>query len=521
MWLINKMKRRVFFLVASLLIVVTSLLLAAIFQLYQDAETVQKSIFTSEVLSAGTEIVTKIDQVLKGDSIVIVSEVKEPVDSTHTVLFQKHAKKFILDASRVQPVGVIYSTINYMKNNIVWTTYDTVYFDTTQYKTIVPYPTPWETDIAAFIASQNAQRGKKGFNIDLIEMDNNTIRLLNKDFLYRIIKESLVAQNINAEFEFALYNFYTTQFVVPPKEQMVDKILQSEFIFSLKPSDRFLAPHYIMLYFPTERLILFQRNSFISTLIIVFVCIILLLFVLILFMLYRQKKIADIKNDFINNMTHEFKTPISTITLACEALLDEQMLLKKANREAYVSIVSDENERLKLMVNNILQLAQLRKGQLKLFLEPCDMHELIIHICESFSLLIKSNHGELKEYLYAEHHTVLADKMHIQNVITNLIDNGIKYSNENPKIAIRTENDKKNLLINVTDNGIGMAKKNIKHIFQDFYRVSTGNIHNQKGQGLGLSYVKKIIELHGGSVSVVSEQEKGTTFCISLPIKQV
>jgi len=125
------MKRRVFFLVASLLIVVTSLLLAAIFQLYQDAETVQKSIFTSEVLSAGTEIVTKIDQVLKGDSIVIVSEVKEPVDSTHTLLFQKHAKKFILDASRVQPVGVIYSTINYMKNNIVWTTYDTVYFDTT------------------------------------------------------------------------------------------------------------------------------------------------------------------------------------------------------------------------------------------------------------------------------------------------------------------------------------------------------------------------------------------------------
>jgi len=513
------MKKRVIFSITAILIVITSLLMVTIFQLYKDAETVQKSIFTSEVLTAGTEIINKIDHILKGDTLPIVSPVKDPVDSTQSILFQKHAKKFILDASRLQPIGVIHSTINYMRNNVVITTNDTVYFDTTRYQTIIPYPMPWETDIAAFIASQNAKRGKKGFDINLIEMDSNTIRLLNKEFLYRIIKQSLVAQNINADFEFALYNAYTTQFVVPPSESMTEKILQSEFIFSLKPSEKFLAPHYLMLYFPTERLILFQRNSFITTLIAVFFSIIMFIFIFMLFILYRQKKIADIKNDFINNMTHEFKTPLSTITLACEALSDELMIAKKSNRDAYVSIVADENERLKLMVNNILQLAQLKKGQLNMQLELCNMHELISHICDSFSLLIKSNHGELREYLYAEHHTLMVDKMHIQNVIINIIENGIKYSKENPKIAIRTENDKKNLLISISDNGIGMTKKNIKYIFNDFYRVPTGNIHDQKGQGLGLVYVKKIVDLHDGSISVASELEKGTTFCIALPLK--
>jgi len=510
----------VIFSIAAILIVITSLLMVTIFQLYKDAETVQKSIFTSEVLTAGNEIINKIDHVLKGDTLPMVSIVKNPVDSTQNILFQKHAKKFIFDASRLQPIGVIRSTINYMRNNVVITTNDTVYFDTTRYQTVIPYPMPWETDIAAFIAAQNAKRGKKGFNINLIEMDSSTIRLLNKDFLYRIIKQALVAQNINADFEFALYNAYTTEFVVPPSESMIEKILQSEFIFSLKPSDRFIAPHYLMLYFPTQRLIFFQRNSFITTMIIAFVSIIMLIFIFMLFTLYRQKKIADIKNDFINNMTHEFKTPLSTITLACEALSDEHMTSKKSSRDTYTSIIADENERIKLMVNNILQLAQLKKGQLNLHLEICDIHELITKICDSFSLLIKSEHGEIQEYLYAEHHTLAVDKMHIQNVVINLIENGIKYSKNHPKIAIKTENDKKNLLISISDSGIGMNKKSIKYIFNDFYRVPTGNIHNQKGQGLGLAYVKKIIELHGGSISVASELDKGTTFCIALPLKK-
>ena len=515
------MKKRVVFSVAAILIVVTSLLLVTIFQLYKEAETETRRIFTTEVLSAGTEIVTKIDQVLKGDTLFIVSSVNFPVDSTQSVLFQKHAKKFILDASRMQPIGVIHSTMTYMRNSFVSTSYDTAYFDTTRYKSIIPYPMPWETDIAAFIANQNSKRGKKGFDIDFIEMDSNTVRLLNKDFLYRIIKGALIDQNISADFEFALYNAYTTQFVVPPSEHITEKILQSDFIFSLKPSEKFLAPHYLILHFPAERLIFLQRNSVITALIVAFVSIIMLIFIFMLIMLDRQKKIADIKNDFINNMTHEFKTPISTISLACEALSGEHVNENKKNRDAYISIIMDENERLKLMVNNILQLAQLKRGQLNIYTETCNIHELISHICDSFSLLIKSNHGELKHYLYAEHFTLSVDTMHIQNVIINLIENAIKYTKVDPQIAIKTENDKKNLLISVSDNGIGMTNKHIKHIFNDFYRVPTGNIHNQKGQGLGLVYVKKIVELHDGYISVVSEPDRGTTFCIALPLKQV
>jgi signal transduction histidine kinase len=513
------MKRRFFFWVAAILIVVTSLLMAAIFQLYKDAETVQRNIFSREVADAMTEVINKIDYILKEDTVIIKVVPKTNTDTVQTALFQKHAKKFILDASRLQPIGIIHSTITYMRNNVVSTAYDTAYFDTTRYKTVIPYPMPWETDLAAFIANQDAQRGKKGLDIELIEMDSNTIRLLNKDFLYRIIKESLLDINITADFEFALYNEFTTKFVVPPKEEMIEKMFQSEFVYTLKPSERFWSRHFLILHFPTERLILFQRNSFITTLIVVLVSIIMLVFIFMMNMLYRQKKISDIKNDFINNITHEFKTPLSTITLACEALTAERMSSNKKMRDAYVSIVSDENERLKIMVSNILQLAQLKKGQLKLHLEPCDIHELIIKICDSFSLLIKTNRGELREYLYAENHTLTIDKMHIQNVIINLIENGIKYSHGEPKIAIKTENDKKNLLISISDKGIGISKKGLKHIFDEFYRVSTGNIHNQKGQGLGLVYVKKILDLHGGSISVVSESEKGSTFCIALPLK--
>jgi len=513
------MKKRVIFSVATLLIVVTSLLLLTIFQLYKDAETVKRNIFALEVFNAGTDIINKIDQVLKGDTLFTLPTAVESIDSTKAILFQKHAKKFIFDASRLQPIGVIYSTIKYMRNDLTLTKNDTVYFDTTRYKSIIPYPMPWETDIAAFIEEQNSKKGKKGFDIDLIEMDSNTVKLLNKEFLYRIIKESLLAQNISADFEFALYNFYTTEFVVPPSNpNLTEKMLHSQFIFTLKPSEKFLT-HLIMLHFPSERLILLQRNSFITTLIIALVGIILLLFIFILSILYRQKKIADIKNDFINNITHEFKTPLSTITLACEALSDELMTSKKENRNSCISIIFDENERLKLMVNNILQLAQLKKGQLNLYLELCNMHELITRICDSFSLLIKSSHGELKQYFYAEHYHLMIDKMHIQNVIANLIENGIKYSKEKPEIALKTENDKKNLLISISDNGIGMNKKNLKNIFQEFYRVTTGNIHNQKGQGLGLVYVKKIIELHGGTISVISEPDKGSTFCVALPLK--
>ena len=509
------MKRFVIISIGVILVVSSFFLILSIFQLYKDAEKVQKSIFTREVLSSGTDVINKIDALLKGDTIPNATVV-ENVDTLTNIVFQKQGKRFLLDPAMVTPIGVIRTTISYMKNDVILTHNDTTFFDTTYSKTFIPNQYPVDNAIV----SNSIPKASKSDDVNLIEMDTNTVSLLNKEYLNRIIKESLLNQNIDADFDFALYNSYTTQFVVAPSKVDPATILNSEFIFNLKPSESFIAPHYIIIYFKDQRRILFQRMGDISSLILIFIAIIAFLNIYTLFHLYRLKKISDIKNDFINNMTHEFKTPISTISLACEALADPDIASGSELRDSYISIINDENNRLKKMVNNILELAQLKKGQLKIYEENIDIHKLINSICLDFSLQIGSKKGKISQYLYAKNPIIFADASHMQNVIVNLIENGIKYAQGLPDIVIRTESDKRYLYIKVVDNGIGIAKKNHKRIFQDFYRVSSGNIHDTKGHGLGLVYVKKIIELHGGTIVVNSEIQKGSEFVISIPLKR-
>lgn len=515
------MKRFVIISIGVILVVSSFFLVLTIFQLYKDAEKVQKSIFTREVLSAGTDVVNKIDALLKGDTLpaALVVEnldsLKKNIDTLNNIVFQKQGKRFLLDPAMVTPIGVIKTTITYMKNDVVLTHNDTIFFDTTYSKAFSPNQYPIDDEM-----NKTLQKVSKSDDVNLIEMDSGTVVLLNKDYLNRIIKESLVDQNIEADFDFALYNSYTTQFVVRPQKVDPATILNSEFIFSLKPSESFIAPHFIIIYFKDQRRILFQRMGAISSLILIFIGIIAFLNFYTLYHLYRLKKISDIKNDFINNMTHEFKTPIATISLACEALADPDIASGNELRDSYISIINDENNRLKKMVNNILELAQLKKGQLKIYEENIDIHKLINTICTDFSLQIGSKKGKISQYLYAKNPIIFADGSHLQNVIVNLIENGIKYSQDTPDIVVRTESDKKYLYIKVADNGIGIAKKNQKRIFQDFYRVSSGNVHDTKGHGLGLVYVKKIVELHGGDITVNSELQKGSEFVISIPYKR-
>jgi two-component system, OmpR family, phosphate regulon sensor histidine kinase PhoR len=509
------MKRIVILSIGVILVVSSFFLIVTIFQLYKDSEKVQKSILTREVLSAGTDVINKIDALLKGDTLLTIKTI-DPIDSTNNIVFQKQGKRFLLDPSKVTPIGVIRTTISYMKNDVILTHNDTTFFDTTYSKSFTPNQYPLDSNPI----SSDFNKKSKNDNVNLIEMDSNITSLLNLEYLNRIIKESLLDQNINSTFDFALYNSYTTQFVVKPHLVDPTTILNSEYIFSLKPSESFIAPHFIIIYLKDQRRILFQRMGTITSLIIAFIAIIAFLNFYTLFHLYRLKKISDIKNDFINNMTHEFKTPISTIALACEALSDPDIASGMELRDSYISIINDENNRLKKMVNNILELAQLKKGQLKIYEEHIDIHKLISVICQDFSLQIASKKGKISQYLYAKNPIIFADASHLQNVIVNLIENGIKYSHETPDIVVRTENDKRYLYIKVADNGIGIAKKNHKRIFQDFYRVSSGNIHDTKGHGLGLVYVKKIIELHGGNITVNSEIQKGSEFIISLPYKR-
>jgi two-component system phosphate regulon sensor histidine kinase PhoR len=342
---------------------------------------------------------------------------------------------------------------------------------------------------------------------------------LNRDFLNRIISEALTEQTIIAGFDFALYNAFTTKFVLAPATVSAETMLASEYVFSLKTGNRFIAPHYLILYFPGERGIYFQRMSTLMFFIAAFLVIIISIALMTLYLLYRQKRNTEIRTDFINNITHEFKTPISTISLACEGLEDPNLQEETALKETYVSIIKEENNRLKIMVSNILQLSQLNKGQLKMKMDSCNMHELIKKVTDAISLQISTTNGNLSLQLNAENALILGDMVHLENIIINMVENAIKYSKGKPVIEIKTYNIKRYFVLSIKDYGIGIAKKNQKRIFQEFYRVSSGNIHNTKGHGLGLGYVKKVVVLHAGHIEVKSELNKGTNFIVFLPTK--
>jgi two-component system, OmpR family, phosphate regulon sensor histidine kinase PhoR len=231
----------------------------------------------------------------------------------------------------------------------------------------------------------------------------------------------------------------------------------------------------------------------------------------------KQKKLADIKNDFINNMTHEFKTPISTISLAVQVLRDDE-IKKDSNRlNRYIGIIQDENRRLGTQVEKVLQMALLDRGEVKLKLGTVNIHETIEQVLNNISVQIEQNDGIVNLELDAENPEIEVDEVHLTNIIYNLIDNANKYSPEKPEITIRTENVDNGLKISILDKGIGMSKEQLIRIFEKFYRVPTGNLHDVKGFGLGLSYVKKMVESHNGSINVESKLDEGTVFEVVLP----
>lgn len=231
----------------------------------------------------------------------------------------------------------------------------------------------------------------------------------------------------------------------------------------------------------------------------------------------RQKKISDVKNDFINNMTHEFKTPIATVSLATEALQDKDLRQNESIVDRYITVIREENKRLGAQVEKVLQIASLDKKDFKLKIENTDIHEVIEGALTNIKLSIEKQGGQLTSQLNARRSEIEADKVHLTNIIYNLADNANKYSEGAPDINIRTENISTGVIIKISDKGIGMSKDTVEKIFDKFYRVSTGNRHDVKGFGLGLSYVKDIVDMHKGEVSVKSELGKGSTFKIYLP----
>ena len=232
----------------------------------------------------------------------------------------------------------------------------------------------------------------------------------------------------------------------------------------------------------------------------------------------RQKKLAEVKTDFINNMSHEFKTPLATISVATDSLANDKIATNPEKVRYYSALIKQENLRMKKQVENVLNMSKLERNEVKLFLKEANVRELIKATTESFNLIVAQRNGSLKQEFNADKYIFKIDEFHISNMLVNLLDNANKYSPDTPEIFVKTRNEGNFYVIEISDKGMGMETQNKLKIFEKFFREETGNIHNVKGQGLGLSYVKKIVELHKGQVIVDSSKGEGSTFIIKLPM---
>ena len=270
--------------------------------------------------------------------------------------------------------------------------------------------------------------------------------------------------------------------------------------------------------FPKKEKFILASISNILALSAVFFLIIILAFSSALYQLIRQKQISAIKTDFINNMTHEFKTPIATINLALDAIKNPKIIDDKDKILRYAGMIREENKRMHGQVENVLRISRLEKNQLDLSKNIADLHDIIDDAVAHVDLIVNEKGGYVKKHYEASLTEIMASKFHLTNVVVNMLDNAIKYTKESPKIDIYTENAGNYVILKIKDQGIGMNKNVQKHVFDKFYREQKGNIHDVKGHGLGLSYVKKIVEHHHGSVFVESEKGKGSTFTVKIPL---
>ncbi|HOZ52495.1 MAG TPA: HAMP domain-containing sensor histidine kinase [Chitinophagaceae bacterium] len=363
--------------------------------------------------------------------------------------------------------------------------------------------------------------GGISFPTQILSFSNfvSTSSVLSNFQLRDIIKDELKKKKIKQSFEFCITNEarLPTMFSTGYKIEYLDDPNNHQKIITSENSILDMEVLNVYILQPEN----YFQNHFVTLIIgsILFTSIIIAAFLLTLKTMLSQKKLSEIKSDFINNMTHEFKTPIATIQLATDALKNEKVLHNPDQILYYSGIIKEENRRMNKQVEKILQSAQLEREEIKLQLKKLDVHVVIQKISENATLQLEDANATLTYTLNAENSIIYADEVHFSNIIFNLIDNAIKYSKENPTVHIETNNIGNSFQLKISDNGIGMSKETQNHIFEKFYRAHTGNLHNVKGFGLGLTYVKKIVDAHGGKIHVDSEIDKGTTFTLSFTNK--
>lgn len=352
-----------------------------------------------------------------------------------------------------------------------------------------------------------------------INVYNDYSNFIDTTLVDSLLRNELMSRGINTHYVYAVLNSPVYKFDCknPSGNALRDSLLTSRYRVALTADNLFSQPRMLSIYFPNERGYVLRSMWLMLILSGMFILFIILLFYYSITTIFRQKQLNEIKNDFISNMTHELKTPISTISLACEVLGDEDISKTKERTDRYLTMIKEENKRLGVLVESVLQSAQLDKGNFKLKPVNIDLHEIIRQAIGSVQLAIDKKEGQISAELRAEKHEIFADHTHVQNVIYNLLDNAIKYTPEKPNIKIYTADLPNGIEFCVQDNGIGISRDQQKKIFEKLYRVPTGNIHDVKGFGLGLSYVKAIVEKHGGEVWVESEPGRGSNFHVRLP----
>ncbi len=337
--------------------------------------------------------------------------------------------------------------------------------------------------------------------------------IIDANILDHYLKTEFEYSNINIDYEWAIYDCETDKMVFGSYINPSKSNINEEKTF--QKYDEFT--YYFGIIFPSKTIYILKTMNIwiISTFVLITA---LVFFAYAIFIILRQKRLSEIQKDFINNMTHEFKTPISTIGISANVLSNKEILNDPNRLANYAAIIADQNKRLENQIEKVLQVARIEQNKLKLKFEETDVHGLVTEVAENFNLNVKNLNGIIRMNLKAENYIVNADRLHLTNVVYNLLDNAVKYRKKEPLITIHTITKANDLILEIEDNGIGIEKKYIKKIYDKFFRVPTGNIHNVKGFGIGLNYVKNIIDAHKWKINVESKPGEGSRFTITMPV---
>jgi two-component system, OmpR family, phosphate regulon sensor histidine kinase PhoR len=356
---------------------------------------------------------------------------------------------------------------------------------------------------------------KRMANKMVSEVTTWDVRQIDEQLIFDVLKKELQQSNIPLDFEYGIIRDSLVSFPMEVNDSTA--VVNSVFQANLYPNDIFQKNIKLAVFFPGKDGFIYRSLNWLLVASFLFSLFILVTFALSIFYILRQKKVSEMKSDFINNMTHEFKTPIATISVATDSISNDKVLNDPERIKYFTGMIKKENTRMNRQVEDILTIARLDRKEFNFHWEAIDVHDLISDAVQGIELQIEKRGGKIILELQATNSVVTTDKIHCTNVIYNLIDNANKYSSDAPQIKVRTQNLAKGVLISVEDKGIGMNKSVQAKIFERFYRQTTGNIHNVKGFGLGLSYVKAVVEANKGNISVSSEAGKGSKFDVFLP----